>query len=104
MKLQENEWAKCECCGQRTEQTQEEKYGCDWCRQELVHRYPLEVTLFGAGDDDGADHLHLCSWKCVIAILPTLKPSRFLTLPYVSFDDSYGEGQRPEDLFKLLGR
>lgn len=98
MKLQDNEWTKCKCCGQRTTQTQEEKFGCDWCKKELGR--VLEITMFGDEEDD--PHLHLCSWKCVIAILPTLKPGRFLTLPYVSFDSDVDEGQDAADLMAIL--
>src|SRR5688572_31045806 len=100
MKLQDNKWATCECCGQRTEQIQEEKFGCDYCHKELNH--PLEISLFGE-EEGSAPHVHLCSWKCVAAILPSLKPTRFLTLPYVVFDDrDVDEGQSVEDFLAIL--
>lgn len=100
MKLQSNEWAKCNHCGNRTEQIQEEKFGCDWCKKELHH--PLEINLFGE-EEGSAPSVHLCSWRCVAAILPTLKCERFLNLPYVSFNDDWiDEGQSVEDFLAIL--
>ena len=102
MKLQENQWAHCSACNHQTEKIQEEKFGCDWCRTELTAKYPLEITVFYSGDKE-AEEIHLCSWKCVAAVLPTIQTERFLTLPYVNFDNQT-EGQTVKDLLALLGQ
>ena len=64
-------------------------YGCDHCKKEIKD-YPneegrLELTVFY--QDSHTEHLHYCSWDCVLMDIPKIKTDDFFNLPYVIFDE-----------------
>jgi hypothetical protein len=87
-------------------------YGCDECKSELKD-HPnepnrLEITVFHK-DSSSTDHLHLCSWACVINHIPKIKTNYFFTLPFVSFEsDTPGKKllkkRSGQELIKLLSK
>lgn len=83
---------------------EDEVFGCDHCKKE-IKEFPNEesrlvVDVF-RHNDNNTEHLHFCSWKCVLSHLPKIKTDYFLNLPFVSFD-STTPGRSAKDLFKLL--
>ena len=73
----------------RNQCVKEAVYGCDECGKEIAD-YPneqnrLEVTVFHS-DSDSTEHLHFCSWDCVLKHLPKIKTNHFISLPFVLYD------------------
>lgn len=65
-------------------------YGCDECRAEIKD-YPnegsrLELKIFHY--DNRCDHLHFCSWRCVLKHIPKVKSDYFVDLPFLYFGES----------------
>lgn len=80
-------------------------YGCDECRTE-IKEYPneesrLEMTVF-RNNDAKTEHLHFCTWDCVLNHLPKVKSDYFVTLPMVYFDARKQSKRGSEQLIKLL--
>ena len=78
-------------------------YGCDHCSKE-IKSFPnesgrLEVTVFKR--EHRVEHYHLCSWKCVLKFLPSIKSDHFVTLPYLYYDE-ITKGRTAKDLIKLI--
>lgn len=81
-------------------------YGCDFCKKE-IKEFPnesgrLEVTVFENNDGCESKHYHLCSWKCVLKFIPTIKSNYFATLPYLHFESDTTKGRAAKDLIKLI--
>jgi hypothetical protein len=80
-------------------------HGCDCCKKE-INNYPnevsrLEVTVFQKDGLSDTEHLHFCSWACVLKHLPIIKSNYFVSLPHLYYDE--GKGQRTvTELLKLL--
>ena len=65
-------------------------YGCDECGAEIKN-YPnedsrLEVDVFNNEKDTSVDHLHFCSWDCVLKHIPKIDSDYFVSLPYLYYD------------------
>jgi hypothetical protein len=102
MITREAEYKECKGCGSRKRIT-EEIYGCDWCGKTIDYNNPgersyLEVTAFT--HEKGNVHHHLCSWRCVWNILPTLKSDYFISFPHISYDE--GGGISAREFFKVF--
>jgi hypothetical protein len=109
MKLKDTKWKKCKTCHQRTTMSQEESFGCDECKRPIdeqlntnnsKHRDHLQVAVF-RNNREGAEHLHFCSWRCVLAHLPKIKTDYFVSLPFLQYDGSW-PGTTAADFFKAL--
>lgn len=99
MIIKERRYKKCSKCGAR-KFVAEEVYGCDVCKKQIDITDSvsyLHFTVFRQSGD--TEHLHLCSWDCVLEKLSTLESDYFVDLPYLYFD-----GTRPdrEDFFKAM--
>jgi len=82
-------------------------FGCDCCEKE-IKEYPnensrLELTVF-KGNSDDAEHLHFCSWECVLKQLPKIKTDYFISLPFVYFDEKCEDKRSGNELISLLKR
>jgi len=88
MLLKDIEFEKCPTCGAHRKVLQERVYGCDQCKKTINLNAKstdwLEVTIFHHNKE--ADHLQLCSWKCVLKLLPKLKGDYFISLPFLHYD------------------
>jgi len=89
MIIKESEYATCTKCNARR-LVSEEKYGCDYCKSPIdifnERDSVLEVTAFS--HDYRSDKFHFCSWSCLFRELPKIKCDYFISLPYLSFDNS----------------
>lgn len=89
------------------EQVSPEVYGCDYCKKAInmglsgKHRAHLALTVFFNGGKE-AEHMHFCSWRCVLKHLPTIKTDYFISLPYLTFDGPEEKGLRAQDFFAAL--
>ena len=103
MLLKNREWEKCKECGAHKKLISEDVYGCDYCKKviDLNKKQEdwLEITIFY--HDEEEKHLQLCSWKCVLKILPTLKTDYFISLPYLSYDRKNSR-VKPSEFFRLI--
>ena len=64
-------------------------YGCDECGKEIAD-YPneknqLKVIVFHSGIDT-TEHLHFCSWDCVLRHLPKIETDYFISLPFMVYN------------------
>ena len=80
-------------------------YGCDECRAE-IKEYPneenrLELTVFRHGSEN-AEHLHFCTWDCVLNHIPKIKTNYFVSLPYLYYDGRKTSVRGAKQLIKLL--
>jgi hypothetical protein len=80
-------------------------YGCDECAK-VIDDYPneinrLELTVFKHTDSE-ADHLHFCSWRCVLKHITKLKSDYFVSLPFVHFDVNNGNKRNGKELISIL--
>lgn len=80
-------------------------HGCDECKKE-IKEYPnersrLEVTVH-FNNNENTEHLHFCSWGCVVKHLKKIKTDYFASLPFLYFDGSKKTGRHATDLLKLL--
>ena len=86
-------------------------YGCDECKTEIGD-YPnevsrLEVKVFH--HEKETEHLHFCSWACVISHLPKIKTDYFVDLPFLYYDSDTPNKKivskrSAKELMKLLKR
>ena len=83
-----------------------EVYGCDCCKKPInmglsgKHRAHLEATVFRNNQE--AEHMHFCSWPCVLKKLPKVKTDYFISLPYLTYDGPEEKGMRAKDFFKAV--
>ena len=85
MIVKEAKYKICSKCKSR-KLIKDEEHGCDWCKKIINYNKnesSLNITVFHEGNT--TEHLHLCSWKCVYTILPTLKCNYFIDLPHLLF-------------------
>lgn len=80
-------------------------YGCDDCKAE-IKEYPneenrLEMTVY-RNNDEKTEHLHFCSWDCVLNHIPKVKTDYFISLPYIYCDARNGSKRGSKQLIKLL--
>ncbi len=66
------------------ERVSDEVYGCDQCKKEIGER-TLDITIFHHKGE--SEYKNLCSWKCVIKFVPTIKTDYFVSLPYLHYDE-----------------
>lgn len=69
-------------------------YGCDDCKAPIVD-FPnesqrLELTVFHK-THEATEHLHFCSWRCVLNHIPKIRTDYFVSLPIVYFDEPKGK-------------
>lgn len=89
MKLKEQEWSKCECCGRRDKIIQEETFGCDWCGTVMGEKDPyLKLTVFHKESSLDTTHYQFDTWACLLSFLKKVKNTYFIDLPYLSVDDA----------------
>lgn len=107
MKLREREHTHCSSCGHVNGIKQEEEYGCDACKKPInmgnsengKHRGHLEAVVFRNNQE--SERLHFCSWRCCIAKLKKVKTDYFVSLPYLTFDETT-PGLRAKDFFSVM--
>ena len=84
------------------ERISQEVYGCDNCKvvidMNLKNRTYLELTVHHHNSE--YESHQLCSWKCVLEFLPTVKTDYFVSLPFLSYDEEQ-VGLRAKDFLKL---
>lgn len=110
MLIKDDVWKVCGECKSRKELVSEAVYGCDQCKKPIEifgsngkrHHDYLSMTVFRDTQSSEAEHLHFCSWKCVLKKLPTIKSDYFASLPYLHFEGDTVKGQSAKDLFRLL--
>jgi len=111
MLIKEAKYKTCKCGSRKI--MSEATYGCDWCKQLIDFnkddREYLEIKVFT--QDHACKHLHLCSWRCVYDILPTIKSDYFIDVPFLTFDNNgklsaqeffkvfYGKGKPFDNLY-----
>jgi hypothetical protein len=84
---------------------EEAVYGCDECGVEITD-YPneesrLEVTVFHSDSED-IDHLHFCSWDCVLKFIPKIDTDYFVSLPFILFDSAKNSPRSAYRLIEIL--
>lgn len=89
----------------QNQQVEPPVYGCDCCGKELVE-YPnetnrLELTVFH-NNSEKTEHLHFCSWRCVLKQLPKIKTDYFIDLPFLYYDEKEGKGRTAKEFIKLI--
>ena len=81
----------------------EEIYGCDVCKLEIDMDCEgsdyLDLRIHF--NDRDSKHMQLCSWECVLEILPKIKTDYFVSLPLLMYDTKK-KGMRAKDLISLL--
>jgi len=86
---------------------EEERYGCDECKKQIdemgggEHEY-LELKIFRNPGDNQSQHLHLCSWKCVLKKVRKVRSDYFVVLPFLLYKKKVKKGLRASDFLKLL--
>lgn len=109
MKIREEKWSNCKCCGKRDVLLQSDSYGCDSCEKPIddlldsdntKYHDHLELSVWGNGRD-GSERLQFCSWKCLFKKLKTIKTDDFISLPYLCYDQTI-KGQTVKDFWKAI--
>ena len=103
MLLKDESWKNCKSCKRRTTIIRQSIFGCDACKKVIdmnqKNRSYLEFTVFNHSDTNV--HHHLCSWRCAFKWLPTVKTDYFISLPYLTFDNSEYNSALTQEFFKL---
>lgn len=78
-------------------------YGCDECKKEIP-KFPnessrLDLTIFHNSGE--TEHLHFCSWRCVLKHVPKIKSDYFVTLPMLYFDQGT-KNRTAKDFIKII--
>jgi hypothetical protein len=103
MIIEERKWKDCPSCGKHDKLLSEDVYGCDNCRKPIdINKKDvgyLDATVFR--NNEPTEHLHFCSWRCVVKGLSKVKSDYFITLPILHYDNA-AKGVGAKDFFKLL--
>lgn len=109
MKLKEQKWSECECCGSRKDVIQDESYGCDNCKEPIdeqlnvdhskYHEF-LEISVHKA-EGGPSTRYHFCSWGCLFKKMKKIKCDNFISLPFLTFEATR-KGIRPRDFWKAI--
>lgn len=93
----------CECCGAVLVHPKEEEF-CDYCKEKIPKGVQLHIGIFWKDMDHRDRDLIFCSWGCVFDWLRDFpynqKMMDFITLPYISDDNS--EGDFRAELIKFM--
>ena len=104
MLLKERTYRACKSCGFR-HLTGSDVYGCDTCRKKIDMNKKdteyLEATVFRTSGES-AQHMHFCSWRCVLQGISKVKSDYFISLPFLHFDNDTSKGLRAKDFFALM--
>lgn len=90
----------CEHCGQESF-TGNVIYTCDGCGK-VINDQRLTIGVFQKDEeDDDAETIDCCSWRCLLCKLAAVRSDYFAVLPYLHFDD-VPEGQRASDFWDAV--
>lgn len=105
MLLKEQKWEDCPTCKRHGKIIQQEVYGCDVCKKEIDLNKKgaeyLDATVFHHDQEKAAEHMHFCSWRCVIRGLKKVKTDYFISLPFLHYG-SGAKGLMAKDFFKFM--
>jgi hypothetical protein len=105
MKIRDQEWNECKCCGRNTTIKVNEAYGCDQCGKEIDLNKKnieyLESVIFSHAENRESKRVQFCSWKCCLKFLKKTKTDYFISLPYLNFENKQ-KGIHARDFFKLV--
>jgi hypothetical protein len=91
MKLKDEVWTNCECCGKRKDRISDEIYGCDSCGKVIdMNKKGIEYlssTVFTNSSEMKTKEYVFCSWKCCLEKMSKVKTDYFINLPYLTFDN-----------------
>ena len=90
MIIKGREFKLCSACGHK-EMISDEEYGCDNCGKSIndddsgeSHNY-LDATTHST--NGSSEHIHCCSWECMLNVLKRCETDYFICLPYLTYDE-----------------
>lgn len=113
MMIQERVTKKCDKCNSTLRITKAPVWECDECGSSMTDNHlditihfhddvPKEYSKYDKHNDNDSAGMEFCSWKCLIKKLRTIKTDYFISLPFLSFDEQYGNGCKADDFFAEL--
>jgi len=99
MKTHSGHHETCESC-KRTHYVGQDEYTCDECGSEVDGFFHMTVFF----DQEAAQDMHFCNWKCLLKKLPEVKCDSSINLPYLHYDaDAVSSGMHVRDFLKAIG-
>lgn len=104
MIIQQREYEKCPTC-QSTKSITEEVYGCDECGAVIdLNKRGVDWLNLSVchKNNNSAEDLNFCSWKCLFNRLPNIKTDYFISLPQLQFSPDVSKKCSGNTFFKEL--